>query len=107
MAKTVRLKPVSKPSFKYNINQQIGLLPFKKNLIQEVIEHLAKYGITRNEFYADRAIPFGSEKSISSDRLMIYAKVFDCTTEDLVNHEINARSIREVMDGKKVKSSLK
>lgn len=107
MAKTIRLKSRVKPSYKYNIDQQIGLLSFKKNLINELIEHLAKYGITRSEFYRDRAIPFGSEKSISADRLMIYAKVFDCTTEELVNHEINARSIREVMDGKKIKSSLK
>lgn len=97
MGKTIALRPTAKPKFKYNINHQIGLLPFRRDLIQQVIEHLAKHGVTRNEFYADRAILVDSKKSIPSDRLMIYAQVFECTTDDLVNHHVSAKSIREVM----------
>lgn len=108
MGKTIRLTPTARPSYKYNINHQIGLLPFKRNLIQQIIDHLAKSGITRNEFYSDRAIPFGSDKSIPSDRLMIYAKVFECAIQDLVNHKVNADSIRDVMipKRKRVKHGL-
>lgn len=107
MAKTIRLKTRTKPSYKYNINQQIGLLPFKKNLIDQLITHLAKHDVTRNEFYADRSIPFGSDKSIPHDRLYIYATVFDCTVDDLVNHEVKATSFRETLGEKKIKTTLK
>lgn len=108
MGKTIRLTPTARTPYKYNINHQIGLLPFQRNLIQKIIEHLAKSGITRREFYSDRAIPFGSDKSIPSDRLMIYAKVFECTMQDLVNHKVNADSIREAMvvKRKRVKHGL-
>lgn len=109
MGKTIRMRAATKPKFKYSINHQIGLLPHKRDLIQQIIDHLAKHGITRTEFYADRRILLDSKKSIPSDRLMIYAQVFECKTEDLVNHQVNAKSIREVMAKSKVRvrSSLR
>jgi hypothetical protein len=103
MAKTVKLNPDMKPKYKYNLNHQIGLLP--KNVpIGKIVEHLLNSNITKDEFYRDRAIPFGSPKSISHDRLMVYAQVFECSIEDLTNQHIKAKSIREVMDNKPERS---
>lgn len=107
MAKTVHLHSRVTPKSKYNLNYQLGLLPrtFK---IKNLVAHLKESGITQDEFYRDRLIEFGSEKSISADRLFIYAKVFDCTIDDLVNHQINAKSIRETMQPiRKPKTLLK
>jgi hypothetical protein len=101
MGKTIALIPTHKPKFKYNLNHQIGRLQYKANLIQQLVDHLAPYGITRNEFYSDRKIPLGSKKSITSDRLMIYAQVFECTIDQLVNEPIKAKSIREVISPKR------
>ena len=108
MAKTIRLKKIAlKPKFKYSINEQVGKLP-RNTTIAEVIEHLKTSNISKDEFYRDRAIPFGSDKSISSDRLLIYCKVFDCTIDDLINHEVKATSIRaKHLSNSKLNSSLK
>ena len=106
MAKTIRLRiPKSKPNYKYAINDQMALLP-RSWKVKDVITHLEKEGITRNEFYADRDIPFGSEKSISSDRLLIYTQVFECSIEDLMNHTIDAKPIRAIVR-EKSKSGLR
>ena len=84
--------------YKYNINQQIERLPYKPNLIDQIVTHLKAQGITRASFYRDRIIRLNSTQSIPSDRLIIYSKVFECSTEDLLNHTIKARSIRQVMN---------
>lgn len=87
----------ARPEFKYNFDYQLKLLP-RGVKIENVIEHLVKLNINRDVFYRDRKIPFGSAKSIPSDRLMIYAQVFDCSHEDLMNHKITAPSIREAIE---------
>lgn len=95
MAKIIRLKKLkTRHKFKYALNEQVGMLPRNMN-INQLIDHLARHGISRNEFYADRKIPFGSESSIPSDRLFIYASVFDVPVTDLLNQQINASSIRQ------------
>lgn len=97
MAKIRKLHAVVTPRYKYNLNTQIGLLP--KNIpIQKVVDHLKEYSVTKDDFYRDRKILLSSNKSIPDDRLVIYAKVFDCEVSDLRNHEIKARSIREAVD---------
>lgn len=105
MAKTVKLNPTVKPTLKYKLNDQLGLLP-RELSINDVVEHLKKYGVSQDQFYRDRKIKFNSDHSIPSDRLIIYSKVFDCSIDDLMNHEVNAKSIREVAQ-KAVKSTLK
>ncbi len=105
MAKTVRLKVERKPSKKYNIDQQIGLLP-REVAVADIIKHLEQCGVTRDDFYRDRRIPYGSAKSISAYRLQIYAQVFDCSIDDLQNHQIKAKSIREAVDNPIVKKSV-
>lgn len=104
MAKIIRLKK-TKPAykFKYAINEQIGMLP-RNMTINELIDYLEKVGINRNAFYRDRDIRFGSESSIPSDRLFIYAKVFDCPVDDLINQPVKAKSIRQ--QNLKVKTKL-
>jgi len=95
MAKVIALtRKKLTPKHKYALNEQVDMLP-KSMKTSEVVDHLKKYGITQDEFYRDRKIPYGSDSSIPSDRLFIYAKVFDCPVADLLNHEIKANSIRQ------------
>jgi hypothetical protein len=112
MGKIRKLNAVATPKYKYNLNTQIGLL--QKNITMVKLRaHLAEHGITRDEFYRDRAILIDSDKSIPDDRMVIYAIVFDCEVHDLRNHQVKARSIREVVDDpprpkkRSQKSSLK
>lgn len=107
MGKTVRLHKKVAHHYKYAINDNIGKLP-RTMKMTEVISHLSKNGITRDEFYRDRDIPFDSDKSIPADRLQKYAIVFDTTIEELQNHEVKATSLRtEFLKSAKIKSSLK
>lgn len=96
MGKTVKLNPRVRSKYKYNLNREISLLP-RTLTIKKLIQHLASSGVSRDEFYSDRSIELGSDKSIPSDRLMIYAQVFDCETTDLINHEVKAVSIRDAL----------
>jgi hypothetical protein len=96
MAKIIPIKKVAKqrPKYKYTLEDQLHMLP--RNLTVKAVElHLKEFGITRDSFYDDRRILFGSDFSIPSDRLFIYAKVFDCPIQDLLNQEVNATSIRQ------------
>ncbi len=109
MAKPVRPTVDRNPSKKYNIEQQLDLLS-RAISIEVVVEHLKKFGVSRDDFYRDRRIPYGSAKSISADRLQIYAQVFDCTIEDLQNQPVKAKSIRALIDApvhRKVSSKSK
>lgn len=107
MAKTIRFRTNLKPTYKYSLNRLIGELP-RTIKIKDLVKHLVDSGITQTEFYRDRIIPIGSKKSITADRLLIYANVFDCTTDDLLNDQVKAKSIHEVMRPKRqVKHSLK
>ena len=106
MAKIISLKKQRfTPKHKYALNEQVNSLP-RSNSINELIAHLEDAGISRNEFYADRNIEYGSEKSIPSDRLLIYAKVFDCSLDDLLNQEVKAKSFRQHVQKVKTKSPL-
>lgn len=89
-------------AYKYSINDQLNLLP-RTMKMQEVIAHLESFGISRNEFYADRNISLASSRSIPSDRLIIYSKVFDCKIEQLINKQITATSIRHLNASKNLK----
>jgi hypothetical protein len=93
MGKTIRLHKKVKPIYKYGINEQVSMLD-RKIKVGDLLKHLNENGISRTEFYADRNIPYGSEKSIPSDRLFKYSQVFDCSVEELLNEEIKATSIR-------------
>lgn len=100
MGRQIKLHKKKNPVYKYAINEQLDMLP-RTMKTKEVLEHLKQFGITRNEFYADRNIAWGSEKAIPSDRLIKYAKVFDCTLEELMNELPVATSIRQSKLGAK------
>jgi len=106
MGKIIALKKSKfTPKHKYSINKQVDSLP-RTMTINDLVKHLELAGISRNEFYSDRNIAYGSNKSIPSDRLFIYAKVFDCLIDELLNQEVKAKSIREQRIKSKTKSPL-
>jgi hypothetical protein len=96
MTKIIKLKKDNrkpKPKFKYALNDQVASLD-RRITVNDLLAHMADK-VSRNEWYDDCKIPYGSSKSIPSDRLIIYSKVFDCPLTDLLNEEIKATSIRE------------
>lgn len=105
MAKIIPLKRQRiKPKYKYALNEQVAALP-RSQTIEDLVKHLEDSGISRNEFYNDRKIQFGSQKSIPADRLLIYAQVFSCALEDLLNQQVKAKAFRE-QNAKRYKSPL-
>ena len=104
MGKTIKLHKKVKPKYKYAINEHVAMLP-RSTKVSDLVKHLEDSGISRDEFYRDREIAFASDKSIPSDRLFIYAQVFDVPVEDLMNHTIKAKSLRQT--NLKLKSPLK
>jgi len=106
MAKVIPLKNLKHtPKFKYALNEQLGNLN-RNTKISEVIDHLAKWKVSKDEFYRDRNIEYGSPTAIPEDRLFIYCKVFDCTVEDLINYQpVKATSLRTIIS--KIKTPLK
>lgn len=88
--------------FKYRINYQISLLP-RSITIMQLVKVVEQKGISQDTFYRDRKIAKGSKQSIPGDRLMIYAKLFDCTLDDLLTTEVKGKSIRQQLAGPKVR----
>lgn len=71
--------------YKYKLNHLLSLLPagvYPEN----VIAHLdLVYHIPSQIFYEDRYLVQGDETEIPYERLLIYAKVFEVSIEDLRN----------------------
>lgn len=85
---------MNKLEFKYKINYQVSQLP-RELAIGDIVSLLEKYGISKDQFYRDRKILIKSSTSITTDRLMIYAKIFDCSINELLNTQVqNVKSIR-------------
>jgi len=112
--KTDMAKPArqEQPAKKYNIDRQIKQLP-REISVASIVKHLEQFNVSYDDFYRDRRIPFGSSKSIPSDRLMIYAQVFECSISELINNQVKATSIRAGLEAprevpaKKSKTGLK
>jgi hypothetical protein len=94
-------------NFKYKITDQIKKLPREVTLTM-LEKMLKQQGITPSTFYRDRTIPEKSDMSITIDRIRIYAKFFDCTIEDLLPEQKEAKvvSIRSRMAKPKFKTGL-
>jgi len=106
MTKVIPLKKIKiTPKYKYGINEEIQKLP-RTVKVRDIVKFIATAGISKDQFYRDREILLGSETSISADRLLIYCKVFDCSIDDLINHEVKATSLRQSI-GKKFKTNLR
>jgi hypothetical protein len=97
MAKTLKLYPNKKTVkvFKYRIQEIIdNELPksiSKLSTLEKLL--LDEHGISQNEFYRDRTALVKSEFSIPGDRLMVYAKLFDCSIEELMNRTIKVKPL--------------
>ncbi len=84
--------------FKYNINHQISLQP-RQVSIGAIEKILAKeHGISRDAFYRDRNLTLADTFSIPSDRMDIYAALFNCTVDDLKN--FTSKKIKPLADRK-------
>ncbi len=95
MGKTIRMRTGSKKptiTFKFNIDERRGMLP-QSITTQDLLDYLDVNGISRDEYYYDRKIQTGSDKSPTVDRLLIYSKVFGCSLDDLINYKIDVKSI--------------
>lgn len=80
---------MAKPEFKYKINVQLSRLPRTMTIGQ--IEQILKkdHNISRDTFYRDRNVTIHGKHSIPSDRLDIYAALFNCSADDLKNYKID------------------
>jgi hypothetical protein len=70
---------------KYNINQQMQLLPsyLKLSHVLKVLEE--EHQITREQFKRDRNLNFSNNEIIPPERLKAYADFFRVTPEQLKN----------------------
>ncbi len=94
MAKVIKMNlGKAKPVEKYRINELILALPVSEGKIGRIVEHLKNHNVSQHDFYRDRNIQLNSSKSIPGDRLMVYAKVFDVSLEELMNHTIKVKPL--------------
>jgi len=71
---------------KYKLDAFINKLP-RTVSVKALCTTLDKKGVSRDTFFRDRRIEAKSEKSISEKRLSIYAQLFKCTIDDLLNYK--------------------
>jgi len=84
-------------TYKYRLNQLLFDLPKSKNT-EWVIAELEKEGISRRSLFRDKSIRIDVSAAIPGDRLLIYAKFFDVTVDELFNYskKIKPASQRKV-----------
>lgn len=76
--------------YKYNINRFIEKLPKSKNT-EWIVAELEKEGIKERTFFRDKVIEVGDNSDIPSERLLIYAKFFDVTLDELFNYTVKVK----------------
>lgn len=96
-----------KGKFKYKLNEFISMQPraITVSKIEEILEK--EHGISRSTFLRDRNIASKSDRSIPSDRLDIYAALFNTSTDDLKNYTINVKPISERKPSSLMKKIMK
>ncbi len=93
-----KTQKMASQKFKYNINHQISLMP-RHISIDSLVKILSnEHGITRDTFYRDRNLTLVDTFSIPSDRMDIYAALFNCTVDDLKN--FTSKKIKPLADRK-------
>lgn len=80
--------------YKYNINRFVNDLPKSKST-GWVIAELEKEGIKERTFFRDKSIVVDDEEDIPSERLLIYAKFFDVTLDELFNYTKKVKPAQE------------
>lgn len=77
---------------KYNINHYLDELPARIKMAQ-IADLIKPYKITYATFNRDRQIESTDSTSIPSDRLQVYAGLFGCTIDDLINTKKKVKPI--------------
>jgi len=77
---------------KYNIQAHLDELPARVK-ISDIAAMLATYKISYDTFARDKKILATDRTSIPSDRLQVYAGLFDCSIEDLINTKKKVKPI--------------
>jgi hypothetical protein len=78
--------------FKYNINHIISYQP-KKLTVDKIAEYLEKAGIPRRTFDSDKSIKVTDDKDIPGERLLIYARLFSVSLEQLYNYDKKMKAL--------------
>ena len=107
----IHSKKMSNPKYKYNIRHFLSLLP-QYWTIEKVAEVLEKHGIPRRTFDRDKSITLQEESDIPGRRLFIYARLFDCSIEQLFNYPevimpLNTRRLSKDMEKITTRTTLK
>lgn len=86
------LKP--KKHLKYKIQEYLDSRPAAISM-SSIVQILAGHGISQSTFLRDRKIKKASAQSIPSDRLDVYAALFNVSVDDLKNYTINVKPLDE------------
>jgi hypothetical protein len=76
--------------YKYRINEIIEQLPRSMTIgkIESILK--AEHQISRDSFFRDRTLKISDRSSIPSERLDVYAALFNCSADDLKNYQPKA-----------------
>ncbi|HMG94373.1 MAG TPA: hypothetical protein VK589_30140 [Chryseolinea sp.] len=85
---------MAKPEFKYRIEELIQSLPKSKST-DWVAEQLEKEGIKRRTFFHHKAIKIDADEDLSAATLLIYARFFGVTVDDLFNYNVPVKPASE------------
>jgi hypothetical protein len=80
------------PKFKYNLQHRFSFYP---NITWKMLElHAEQYGITARTFQRDRSILPDEAEDIPTERLVVYAKIFNCELEELINYKTKVKPFK-------------
>lgn len=100
---------MAKSNYKYNIKTLVNELTVAR--AKTVVTELEKEGVSERTFQRDKAILISDATDIPAMRLMIYAKFFEVSIEQLFNYDADVKPInrRKLTIEKKVlkKTGLK
>lgn len=77
--------------YKYQFNKLLSTIPKERRgqkgnrSMQDVLEDLSEFGISKFQFYRDRKIKIEDRKSIPGDRLVKYANYFQVNIDELMS----------------------
>lgn len=83
---------MARQKFKYNINHFISLLP-KAQTMEWISMELEKEGIPPRTFFRDKSILPKESHDISAERLLIYARFFGVTLEQMYGYTRNVKPV--------------
>ena len=79
---------------KYNLKQLCDDLP-RSIKVSTIVSKLDAHGISESTFRRHCKIKIDSKSIIGSDDLQVYAALFNCTLEDLLNKKVSAKPLKK------------